>query len=325
MNTVLSTGGIADAKRFAYWQEAVCGTFVQLDCARLSDRPFFGEVGTAEVEDLKYSRVRSRDHQVVRTSQHIRAGREESVLVQFQLNGVCTVVQDGRDTIIAAGDCVCYDSVRPYSLHFRDDFEVLVLQIPRQRLVGHLGQTERMTARAVRGNTILGTLTVPFLRQIGDAVSQLDPAMARRLTGIAVDLVMTALGDLAAADECRPSWAGSALLCRAKVVIEKSLHDPELNTEKVAGALGISLRYLQSLFREEGHTISDWIWKRRLDSARRDLADPLLANKYVSQIAMDSGFNDFAHFSRRFRAAFGQSPREYRTMSVLAGKETSTR
>lgn len=311
-----STASVASSKRFAYWQDVVCDTFVQLDCSPLSERPFFGEIETSQVDDLQFSRVRSRDHRVSRTSQRIKNGREEYAIMHFQLSGNCTVIQDGRDTSVAAGDCVCYDSIRPYTLQLRDDFEALVFQIPRQRLVGRLGQTERMTARAVRGDSLLGALTVPFFQQLSSVVSQIDPAMARRLSSVAVDLVTAALGDLTSSDAHQPSWAGTALKCRAKAVIEESLNDPELNTERVAAALGISPRYLQSLFREDGETVSDCIWRRRLERARRDLGDPLLVNRYVSQIAMDNGFNDFAHFSRRFRAAFGQSPREYRVTLV---------
>jgi AraC-like DNA-binding protein len=316
MNMFHSTAGMASSKGFAYWQDVVCNTFVQLDCIPLSDRPFFGEISTAQVDDLQFSHVRSRDHRVIRTSQRIETGREEYVYVHFQLAGASAAVQDGRDATISAGDCFCYDSVRPYTLQLRDDFEALVFQIPRQRLVGRLGQTERITARPIRGDSLLGTLTVPFLRQLGSVVSQLDPAVARRLSSIAVDLVTAALGNLISTDEHQPSWAGTALKCRAKAVIEESLHDPDLNTERVATTLGISPRYLQSLFHEEGDTVSDCIWRRRLERARRDLADPLLATRYVSQIAMDNGFNDFAHFSRRFRAAFGVSPREYRAALV---------
>ncbi|WP_051974714.1 helix-turn-helix domain-containing protein [Cupriavidus necator] len=316
MNIFHSTIGVVDSKRFAYWQDVVCDTFVQIDCIPLSDRPFFGEISTALIDDLQFSQVRSRDHQVMRTSRRIDGGREEYTLMQFQLSGNSIVVQDGRDATIAAGDCVCYDSVRPYTLQFRDDFEALVFQIPRQRLVGRLGQTERMTARAIRGDSLLGTLTVPFMRQLGGVVSQVDPAVARRLSSIAVDLVTAALGDLISVDEHQPSWAGTALKCRAKAVIEESLHDPDLNTERVAAVLGISPRYLQSLFHEEGETVRDCIWRRRLERARRDLADPLLGTRYISQIAMDNGFNNFAHFSKRFRTAFGVSPREYKATLV---------
>ena len=58
--------------------------------------------------------------------------------------------------------------------------------------------------------------------------------------------------------------------------------------------------------------MSDWIWKRRLDKSRRDLADSLRACDSIAQIALTCGFADFGHFSRRYKEAFGASPREDR-------------
>jgi transcriptional regulator GlxA family with amidase domain len=58
--------------------------------------------------------------------------------------------------------------------------------------------------------------------------------------------------------------------------------------------------------------VSDWIWKRRLDKSRRDLADSLRACDSIAQIALTCGFADFGHFSRRYKEAFGASPREDR-------------
>src|SRR5262249_60352462 len=90
--------------------------------------------------------------------------------------------------------------------------------------------------------------------------------------------------------------------------------DHALNTEKVAELVGISPRYLQDLFHAEGTTVSDFIWKRRLEKSRRDLADPLRASDSIAQVALACGFADFGHFSRRHKAAFGASPREDRAM-----------
>ena len=60
--------------------------------------------------------------------------------------------------------------------------------------------------------------------------------------------------------------------------------------------------------------MSEWIWSRRLEKARRDLFDPLLARESITQIALSSGFSDLAHFSRRFKAAYALAPREYRCL-----------
>ncbi len=60
-------------------------------------------------------------------------------------------------------------------------------------------------------------------------------------------------------------------------------------------------------------SLADWIWAQRLDAARRDLCDPTLAARSVSQIGFSWGFSHAAHFSRAFRARFGCSPRDMRS------------
>jgi AraC-like DNA-binding protein len=106
-----------------------------------------------------------------------------------------------------------------------------------------------------------------------------------------------------------------ALIARAKVYAEHNIGDPELGLQNVAAELGISTRYLQLLFRSEGVTFSEWMWRRRLELCRRSLMDA--ARKCnIGNIAFDHGFSDFSHFSRRFRAAFGVCPRDF-TASAL--------
>ena len=64
MKTVLTTADIAERKRFQFWQDAVCDTFVELDCQTGLEVPFFGEITTADCDGLHFSTVRS-DSQIV--------------------------------------------------------------------------------------------------------------------------------------------------------------------------------------------------------------------------------------------------------------------
>jgi AraC-like DNA-binding protein len=319
MKTVVSTSDIAERKRFLYWQDAVCDTFVDLDCKAYADRPFFGELATASCNDLHFSSVRADGQIVERTPARIRRAREEVMLISLQVRGTGVIAQDGREARLGPGDFACYDSTRPYTLTFTADFEQIVLHMPREAMIRRVGRTEAWTARRIEATSPVGSLVLPFVRQTASIVSDITPATAGRLSETCLSLVTAALAEHKGGETDGGSAARTALIFRAKAAIDSLLHDHNLNTERVAGLVGISPRYLQDLFHAEQSTVSDWIWKRRLDRSRRCLADPLHSGDSIAQIALSCGFTDFGRFSRRYKEAFGVSPREDRA-ALKAGR-----
>ena len=98
---------------------------------------------------------------------------------------------------------------------------------------------------------------------------------------------------------------------RARVAdfIEQNLHDPGLTPQSIARAHSVSLRQLYYMWAGAGLPVSEWIIAARLERARHQLArEP---HAMVSQVARHCGFANSAHFARRFRQAFGMSPREW--------------
>lgn len=208
MKSVITTANLPEAKRFAFWQDAICNRFMQLEFSRLSDRAFSGEIETAELDDVRFTRVCSRDHKLVRTSDRIRQSREETVVLGLQLSGTGVFSQDGREGTLAPGDFVLYDSVRPFSWSFSHDFTQLVLHMERELLARRIGQIERLTARPVRSDTPMGSLVSSFFRQLASMTARVEQPTAHRLSEISLALVTTALGELVAhqQDESQ-SWA----------------------------------------------------------------------------------------------------------------------
>jgi AraC-like DNA-binding protein len=312
MKTQLTTASVQPRQRFRFWQDAVCDAFVQIDCRKLSDRPFAGELATGSLDSFRISSVVSGDHEVTRTPSRIRQGREEILLVSAMLEGRGVFSQDGRETCLGAGDFVCYDSTRPYCLRFDGDFRQVVVQMPRDLVTRYVGRTELLTARAIRHDSPMGGLVFPFLERMASTILSFETVTANRLSDVMLALLTTAFGELACQDCLPQSTARTALLYRAKAFVCENLHEFDLNTKQIAGHLQISERYLQELFHADGTTVNDWIWSRRLEKCRRDLSGPIRAGESISRIATSAGFSDFAHFSRRFKKAFGQSPRDFR-------------
>jgi AraC family transcriptional activator of tynA and feaB len=92
--------------------------------------------------------------------------------------------------------------------------------------------------------------------------------------------------------------------------IDDNLHDPELTLESMARALGMSKRTLHRAYAAEGESISDRIWRLRIQRCQQ-LLDHIELNRSVTELAFAHGFKDSAHFSRRFKQVTGMSPSSY--------------
>ena len=56
-------------------------------------------------------------------------------------------------------------------------------------------------------------------------------------------------------------------------------------------------------------SVGEYRRRRRLDYARRKLADPRLS---LAEVAIDAGFADQSHLTRAFRRVTGVTPGQYR-------------
>lgn len=55
----------------------------------------------------------------------------------------------------------------------------------------------------------------------------------------------------------------------------------------------------------EGTSLMHHVWERRLALCHRDLTDPAMCNRSITDIAFAAGFNDLSQFSRAYRARYG--------------------
>lgn len=94
------------------------------------------------------------------------------------------------------------------------------------------------------------------------------------------------------------------------------IHNYQFNTtlKTLAQMSGRSLstfnREFRVLFNESPHK---WIMKQRLNKAKELL---LLTNKRASDIYLELGFEDLAHFSRSFKKQFGKNPTDIKKTNI---------
>lgn len=313
MSTRLSTSLVAPRQRLAYWTDMVCDTYVQLECdAAAGAETIEGEISSSTLASLQFSTVTSTPQRVRRTPTRIARSSEDYLLVSIQTRGEGRVLQDGRLAHLRAGDFALYDSTRPYELQFDGDFQQFVLMLPGPLLRTALRDVERLTATSVSGQRGAGHLMIGMIHTLAHDVDTLAPESAAAVADSVTHILIAGLSALPAARPQPVSHLTTYHREQIKACVRAHLRDPGLSVTGIAAMLRLSASTLHRAWAGEACTLTEWIWSQRLDAARRDLCDPALASRSVSEIAYSWGFNDAAHFSRAFRARFACSPRELR-------------
>ena len=101
----------------------------------------------------------------------------------------------------------------------------------------------------------------------------------------------------------RPRWLGLV-----EAAIEAATAEPP-SVAELAALAGVHGSHLLRTFRRyHGTTVSGYARQRRLERARAAIAT---STQTLSTIAVDAGFADQSHFTRLFRAAYGETPGQY--------------
>lgn len=319
MAVSVSTDDVESLHRFDFWHEVICSAFVRLEAESLpSERPFRAKIDTTDLGPLTLSRVEAEPHQVTRSSKLINAEPREQALLSIQLRGTAMLEQDGRQAILAPGDFALYDATRPYTLAMPDDFEQLVLQFDLQFLLERCPSPEVLTAIRMRGNSSVTAPVSAFLRSLEPiALGPNDAGVSRQLATSALDLLGVALADQLG-DHSMPGTERTKHFMRACTYINAYADDPDLTPDRIASAIGVSLRYLHQLFKDHDVTVNKFLIARRVARCRDDLINPQRAGLSVTEVAMNHGFKTLSHFSRCFSETYGQAPSDVRRNGLAA-------
>lgn len=302
---------------FKSWIDLVSQSFVPLEVTSGHVADFHGRIRSRLMGEIYISEITATEHQVHRTPRLIAAGDRPYFKLSLQLAGTGMLVQDGREAVLSPGDIAIYDTNRPYTLTFDNEFRSLVVMFPHSLVDLPAETIAQITATRIAGDEGLAKLVGPFLSHLARNMDRLSGRSGMRLMNNTIDLVATVLhSQLDAQNGDSPHNHRASLIKEVHAYIDEHLAEPTLSPGEIAAANFISTRHLHGIFKEQGVTVSAWIRARRLEHCRRDLADPLLANKPVSSVAARWGFVDASHFSRLFRSTFGEAPTDFRVHAL---------
>lgn len=255
--------------------------------------------------------IDARRFAVARTARHVArtAGTRHIVVVQLAGSSVLTPA-DGRPPVrLEPGDVSYGDPTTCYRWEFSGAPTLLMLRTPLAALPLAPASLRPILGSPFAADEGHARLAVGFAREVLADPALLSGSSGPRAVQDAVGLFASMLADrlarAAPEDPTQPAFE------RAVDHIARHLAEP-LTVAGIARENGMSPRYLQTIFARRGLSVSGWIRGRRLESARLALLDPAWAGIDIAQVAFAHGFADHSHFTRCFRAAFGETPSRWR-------------
>lgn len=311
MATLLSTGSVGQTERFAFWREAICESYVLLDCECDDPDLFDGEILLNRMSRLSTSFVKGSQQFVQRRKKDISRSSEASFLISLQLAGDGVISQCGREAYLQRGDFALYSSEDRYSLNLPSGFRQLVVQIPRAELLGRLPKADLLTGITVSSQSAIGGIINDSVLRLISAIDQSGDAVRQCMQDTIVDLFVMGLASLDAAKH-QLSKPEQQILLRADGIIRSNLHNPDFNRHTLADRMGMSVRRLSEIYQNDKRSISSTIRDMRLNRIAADLKDSRYLRQTISDIAFRWGVVNQQSLARNFKDMFGTTPRDYR-------------
>jgi AraC-like DNA-binding protein len=234
---------------------------------------------------------------------------EDSLFLKLVTGGRATFEQNGEQRGFLAGNLVIIDPARPFIESVDEGTRLVVLTCPKAALRerGFRSQLGHWIAPDPESADV--RMVLDMIRLIASYHPKLEVSTKALLSRQILDLMEVVVNR---GDTSVKGRTSEAVRFRVKRYINEHLGDEGLDAAAIASGVGLSVNYLQRLFREEGTTLMRCVWSQRIERAREMLQRSTADRLRVDVVAWRCGFSSAAHFSRLFRQHYGCSPRQFR-------------
>lgn len=291
------------------WSDTINDTFLPLEIIARAAHDFRARLDVLDRGLPPSALVHTQGHGVRRTSRLAERSERGFFKAFWLLAGRCEIVQGSNRAVLRPSDWTVYDTTRPYSIEIADDTRFAVLLLPHEACLQWQSIASMLCGDRLEPD-VTSRAALFTLLSLFDAPADEDLANAGAVVGAMGQLLSASL--LGQASRRLPKGSDERRVAEARRYVESCLDDRELTPDRLAKAMNMSRRSLYALFKRTGATPAGLILDVRLDRSKDALTNPGLRHRTVTEIALDNGFSDGAHFSRLFKARFGLPPRQWR-------------
>jgi AraC family transcriptional regulator, positive regulator of tynA and feaB len=303
----VSTDPIRPTERQAFWTEAICRSFANIETKPLGSAVVSGHFEFVEIGDVKLVRFDSSPQCYTRDARLVSRAGSDEFMFDFQRRGRSTMVQAGNEGTINPGYGVLYDARRPFEDRLfgpEPRVELLIATVPAAPLLRSVPDAERLCAKPI---PLSGTVARAIAVLVRDAISRPDtPAKQSEPDIVAYLSAMLRLAAGANHELSRPSlFRLIDTYLRANIAAIRP-------APALAAEFGVSERTFHRIFADQETTFERHVLLLRVELFRNLLRQDSLSGVSITRLAVQCGFSDAAHGSRTFKERFGITPRDFR-------------
>jgi AraC-like DNA-binding protein len=267
-----------------------------------------GAVGVCRLVTTPAEFIRHKHH-LKNSSDHFGLNIVEAGPVQF--------ANAGQEHVYDAGSACLTDRGRPLRVFEPRGASVRYVTVQATALKSLVAQPEDLSGRPVHPGPALSLLN-RYLQSLASFKKPPSSELASTIGVHLLDLVAATLKpSTEAANVVTERGVKAARLQAILAEIARRFGEPKFELDDVAGALGMSRRYVQKLLEVTGKSFTEHLAGCRLERAFAMLTDPHHLHLAIIDIAFGVGFGDVSHFNRTFRRRFGDTPSGVRAASTM--------
>jgi AraC-like DNA-binding protein len=314
---VLDTDLLPRQERAAAFQDTISG-HASSSLVDFEDQPdFHARVHFFSFGAGRVFNVEARGNALRRTSRIARRDEQQAIALALPLGGANRFRWAREEALVRPHDLLLVDLDAPYEYGWSGSGTSYAFQVDRDRLGLGMDTIARATTR-LPSSPLYG-LVRDHVRSLTTRAHRLARSdAAAQLGDVTIELMHALVLSAAHADGTRPPTGPAVLVHAVQGYVRRHLSEHDLTPTRIAGAHHVSVRQLYLACEREGVALEPWIIAQRLERARSELATAAGRQRTIAAVAHAWGFASASHFTRRFRGAYGLTPREWRDAEVTA-------
>jgi AraC-like DNA-binding protein len=307
-----SSDAVEPSTRLEAWRTFLADAFQECDMEYEANHEFWARITCSRYGDVGIGQIWGSKRKAARSAEKTKFC-DDGVVMTIACEGRYHYDQARRDQLIEPGEAYFFHNCLPGVFEADEGGRYWLISLPAKVIIPGFGDSSSLIGCRITNAKPELKLLTSYLDAVYQTPGLKDPKTKTVIGSQVTDLVVATVGR---ADEAAQATAGRGIrAARYKLVMEeirRRYREPMLNGERLARALGVSKRYIQQLFEENGRTLSAEIIGERLKAARQALADPAFDGQKISEIAYRCGFSDLSYFNRAFRQKYGETPKAAR-------------